>query len=373
MRIPVSRPDLSLAESNNVSQALASTWISSDGEFSHRVESSLAQISGKQFSALTSNGTAALHLALAALNIGPGDEVIVPSLTFIASVNAVQYVGATPIFVDVEESTWGIDPQNVKAAITSRTRAIVAVHLYGKPASMRVLKMIAEEHSLLLIEDNAEGAFGSIDGIPTGGWGHVSTFSFFSNKVITCGEGGAIATNDSELLERIKLLRGHGMDLKRKYFFPEVGFNYRLGNVSAAILSGQISRVEEILAARRSLFEIYNDVVSQFGYSRFQLYENNTVRAPWLYPFVLGSPEDALLCQDLLNSMGIETRPFFIPIHTLPPYSSLFDSQKSQDMTFTCNLAARGINLPTASNFNKQEIEFLRSSLAEVLRKIATK
>ena len=163
------------------------------------------------------------------------------------------------------------------------------------------------------------------------------------------------------------------MDLKRKYFFSEVGFNYRLGNVSAAILSGQISRVEEILAARRSLFEMYNDVVSQFGYSRFQLYENNTVRAPWLYPIVLGSPGDALLCQELLNSMGIETRPFFIPIHTLPPYSSLFRLQKSTDLTLTCNLAARGINLPTASNFSEQEIAYLRFSLTEVLKRITAK
>lgn len=373
MKISISRPDLSDGERENVNNALSSTWISSDGEYSKTAENALAKITGMAYCALTSNGTSALHLALAALKIGPGDEVIVPSLTFISSVNVIKYVGATPIFVEIEKDSWGLDPSRVRQAINSKTRAIIAVHLYGKPSKIDELRNIADEKSLFLIEDNAEGLFGEYQNRPTGSWGHISTCSFFANKVITCGEGGAIATNDSEILERIKLLRGHGMDLKRKYYFPEVGFNYRLGNVSAAILSGQISRAAEMLAARRSLFEMYNDVVSQFGYSRFDLYSNNTVSAPWLYPLILESPEDARDCQDFLNSKEVETRPFFIPIHTLPPYTSLFSSQTFKDLSLTCELAAKGINLPTASNFNEQEIEYLRCSLTEVLKRIAAK
>jgi len=256
-RIAIAEPDLSRLEEEYALAAIRSTWISSTGEFLARFEREFAAASAAAHALAVSNGTTAIHLALAALNVGPGDEVIVPSMTYIATANAVRYCGAEPVFVDVEPGTWCIDPARVEEAITPRTKGVIAVHLLGHPADMDPLLEIASIHGLWVVEDAAEATFATYKGRTVGSLGRIGTFSFFGNKVLTCGEGGAVTFQDPALLTRLRMLRGQGMDPRQRYYFPIVGFNYRLTNVAAAILCGQMERRGDILRRRREIVALY--------------------------------------------------------------------------------------------------------------------
>lgn len=366
MRIPVSRPDLSPLELANVQQAVESTWISSSGEFLRQLEERFQVATGCEFAIPVANGTVALHLALAALGIGPGDEVIVPSLTYIATANSVRYTGATPVFADVTDSDWGLDAVEVEALITPRTRAVIAVHLYGHPANMTALRAVADRHGLSLIEDAAEAPFATCDGRPVGSLGDVATFSFYGNKIISSGEGGAVTTNDPALAARMRLLRGQGMDPERRYFFPVVGFNYRMTNVAAAIACAQLDRAPEMLASRRRLYATYDAAVATLPSLSSQPVQSWATVSPWLYPVVVESGEherDRLMRE--LDAQGVETRPFFIPIHRLPPYLDEHGDIVAS-LPVTDRLAACGFSLPTSSSFTQEEIERVVAALRAV-------
>jgi perosamine synthetase len=313
-------------------------------------EASFAAACDVEHAVAVSNGTVALHLALAALDVGPGDEVIVPSLTYIASVNAITYTGATPVFADVDADTWCINPDHVETLIGPRTRGVIPVHLYGVPADMERLREIAERHGMFLVEDAAEAPFATYRRTPTGGLGDVGTFSFFGNKILSSGEGGAVTTSDDALAAKLRLLRGQGMDPERRYYFPVVGYNYRLTNVAAALLCAQMSRREEMLSRRNALFSCYDDAFK--GDHRFDLQRvpDGSVRSPWLYTLLLargvGVDRDHLAIT--LGHYGVETRPIFIPIHTLPPYEHL----RRDALPVTEDLASRGLSLPSSSTFS---------------------
>jgi perosamine synthetase len=258
-KIPVAAPSMTELEERYVLDAVRSTWIGPTGPYLDRFRQAFAQICKVSHAVPVSNGTVALHLALLALGVGPGDEVIVPSLTYIASVNAVAYCGAAPVFADIEADTWCLSPEAVAAAVTERTKAVVVVHLYGMPASMRELRAVADRHGLAIVEDAAEAPFAEYRGSPTGGLGDIATFSFFGNKIVSCGEGGAVTTDDDDLAARVELLRGQGMDPRRRYWFPEVGYNYRLTNVAAALLCAQLERRTDLLAARWHVYQRYQE------------------------------------------------------------------------------------------------------------------
>ncbi|MFH1153096.1 MAG: DegT/DnrJ/EryC1/StrS aminotransferase family protein, partial [Pseudomonadota bacterium] len=259
--IPIYRPSLSGNEKRYVNECLDSTWISSQGKFVERFEKSFSDYTKINNAASVCNGTVALHLALLALGIGKSDEVIVPTLTYIATVNAVAYVGAKPIFADSERGTWQIDPEDVKRKITPRTKAVIVVHLFGYPADMARIMDIAAQNGLHVIEDCAE-AFGTqIQGKTVGTFGDIATFSFYGNKTITTGEGGIVATNTLNLHEKVCHLKGQGLSRNRFYWHDALGYNYRMTNICAAIGLAQLERADEIIEKKIRLALKYDEVL----------------------------------------------------------------------------------------------------------------
>ena len=248
--IPVAEPSFEGNELEYVTNCIRSGWVSSLGEYVKRFEQGFAAYCGVRHGVATHNGTVALHLALAALGIGPGDEVILPTLTFVATANAVTYTGARPIFVDSEPHTWNIDPEAAARAVTPLTRAIIAVHLYGHPADMEPLRALTEQHGLTLIEDAAEAHGARYKGQRVGSLSDVAVFSFFGNKIITTGEGGMVLTDDPSLAERCFFLENQARHKENPYWHPEIGYNYRMTNVQAALGVAQLERIEELVAIR---------------------------------------------------------------------------------------------------------------------------
>ena len=346
--IPVAQPDLSGNERLYVDQAITEGWISSHGRFLQRFEADFAAFSQSKHAIACANGTVAIHLLLLGMGIGPGDEVIVPSLTYVASANAVTYTGARPILVDSESMHWNIDPVAVERAITPRTRAIMAVHLYGHPADMRALSAIGRRHGVPVIEDAAEAHGAEVDGRRVGSLGLAATFSFFGNKIITTGEGGMVTTDDDALATRMRQLRGQGMDPQRRYWFPIVGYNYRMTNLAAAIGCAQLERADTLLAHRAALARGYAQRLEPLAYrDGFQLPSQATWarHVHWLYCLRVPAPQRDPLMKSLADAQ-IETRPFFPPMHQLPIYEDAAFRQE-RALPVAEQLGATGINLPT--------------------------
>lgn len=364
--IPVSQPDLSEIERQYLLKAFDSGWISSTGEFTNLFENRWATECDSQFSLGVSNGTVALHLILKALEIGPGDEVIVPSLTFIATANAVTYVGATVVFADSDLYTWNIDIQHVERLITPKTKAIIGVHLYGNPCDIEKLKNLCDAHNIHLIEDAAEAPFATVNGQKTGSFGVASSFSFYGNKILTCGEGGAITTSNLDLYERMKLLRGQGMHPTQRYYFTEIGFNYRLTNLQYAVLNGQLDRKLQILNDRMRIFNQYKILLREISIINYQHVLPNNTFSPWLFTIVFENSNKDLRTKVVQNLAlkGIETRPMFIPIHLLPAYSA-YNSLELRNAT---KLAKNGLSLPTWSKLSNKQIEFIVETVKEGIK-----
>lgn len=356
--IPVASTDLRGNEEKYVLDAIRSSWISSTGAFIDRFERDFAEFAGAAASIGVVNGTAALHLALMALDVRPGDEVIVPSLTYVATANAVRYVGAEPVFLDVDPSTWCLDPRLIESAITPRTRGVIAVHLYGHPAAMDEINRVAGIHGLWVIEDAAEAHGARYRGRPVGGLARIGTFSFYGNKILTSGEGGAVTVQDPQLEVRLRTLRGQGVDPDRRYFFPVVGYNFRLTNVACAILCAQLERYDELTERRRAIFEQYEAGLAGLPGLGFQPVADWAEPARWLFcitidPSAAGISRDELARQ--LAEAGVDTRPFFIPLHRLPPYRRESEARR-EVLPHTDELATSGLNLPTSTLMSDLEV-----------------
>lgn len=340
MRIPLAQPALSDLERDYCNRAIDSGQISGFGDFVDEMELSLAQYIGRAFCASVSNGTTALHLALLALNIGPEDEIIIPNFGYVAFANAVHYVGATPVLVDIEPVGWGIDPLEMEKSITKKTKAIILVHNYGLQGEISSILKICKEKQITIIEDAAEALGGSFEGKPFGSFGDISTFSFYGNKILTSGEGGAVLTDDPKLFQRIKLLRGQGMDPDNRYWFSEVGYNYRLSNIQASIFCAQFKQIDIFLKKRREIFSRYHDIVSEVGDDVF--FGKNDF-APWLFTFLLDSKINRDDFTNFLEEGGVETRPTFVELNRLPAFAMLPIQKKNVSV----DIARRGISLPT--------------------------
>jgi perosamine synthetase len=342
--ITLAEPDLGNLEKEYLLDAFESGWISSSGKYIELFESEMKSFLGVNYALTTTNGTTALHLAMLALGISPGDEVIIPAVTYVAVANAVRYVGGTPVLVDVTPGDLNIDPEMVAAAITSKTKAVVAVHLYGVPADLKTLLKICREKNLFLIEDCAEAHGASIDEKIVGSFGDISVFSFYGNKIISTGEGGLVATNNDLLYNKMKLLRGQGMDPMRRYWFPVVGYNYRMTNLAAALGYAQINRIEEILCSRRLINAEYQ---KRFSTMHVKLAPSADARGsvPWLRNIFINNhllhTRDYIM--EKLSESGIESRPVFIPIYDLPPYADLNGKEKFPMSHLWAN---SGISLP---------------------------
>ncbi|WBB81588.1 DegT/DnrJ/EryC1/StrS family aminotransferase [Micromonospora sp. WMMD882] len=366
-RFPVARPSLSGLEERYVLDAVRSGWISSQGPYLQRFEAEFAERVGATTAVATSNGTVALHLVLAAAGVGPGDEVIVPALTYVATANAVRYCGARPVCVDVSADTWCVDPERVRAAVGPRTRAVLAVDLYGHPADYPALRAICDRHGLLLVADAAESFGATLHGRPTGSLADATTFSFFGNKIVTSGEGGCVTTSDPALADRMRLLRNQGMDPQRRYFFPEVGFNYRLTNVCAALLCAQLARADDILARRDAVLRGYERELADAVRLRPQPVAAGARRAPWMASFLVdGAPGTRDELARGLDRLGVETRPFFVPIPRLPPYAD-----DTAAIPVSVDLGRRGLNLPTYPELTDTDVKVISERVRQALATVA--
>jgi perosamine synthetase len=357
--IPVASPDLSGREEEYAIDAIRSSWVSSTGPYLERFEREFADLCGTQAAISVCNGTVALHLALLTLDVRSGDEVIVPSLTYIATANAVRYVGGEPVFIDVDPQTWCIDPRKIEDAITPRTKGIIAVHLYGHPADMDAINHIAGVNGLWVVEDAAEAPLATYKSRPVGGLAPIATFSFYGNKIFTCGEGGALTLSDSGLELRARTLRGQGMDPNRRYYFPVTGYNFRRTNVACAMLCAQLERREAILQRRRDIYALYRKLLGDVGSIGFQPVAPWAVISPWLFSVTIDAKAFACTRDQLMSRLaeqGVETRPFFIPLHTLPPFRE-GSRRRGEHLPVTIDLASRGLNLPTYSTMTDVEVK----------------
>jgi perosamine synthetase len=373
--IPVAEPDLGPLEERYVLEAVRSGWVSSIGPFIERFERAFAEFCGVRHAVMVSNGTVALHLCLVAKGIGPGDEVIVPDLTFVASASAVRHAGATPVLVDIDPRTLCIDPSLVEAAIGPKTKAIMAVHLYGHPADMTALRDIAKRRNLVLIEDAAEAHGARWSGERVGGLGDVGAFSFYGNKVLTTGEGGAITTNDDALAARVRFLKDHAMSKERRYYHPEVGYNYRMTNIQAALGLAQLERADQLVRRKAQVLAWYRKAFAGLGI------ELNPTQPPaepicWLVigqlPPGSGDIEREELVQHL-TANRIDSRPFFVPLSQLPPYREcrlVTSGRHAADA-----VARRGVCLPSSTRLEQGDIERIATAVqgAELLKRRAAK
>lgn len=355
--IPVYQPSLHGNEKLYAIDCLDSTWISSKGKYLSLFENSVARFVGIEFASAVSNGTVALHTALLALGVGPGDEVIVPALTYIASVNAIAYTGATPVFADSLPDTWQLDPADVRRKITGRTKAIMLVHLYGHPCDMDAFAALAAEHNLLMVEDCAEALGTYYKGRHVGTFGHIATFSFYGNKTITTGEGGMVITNDHTLFQRMLHFKGQGLATYRQYWHDVVGYNYRMTNICAAIGLAQMEQIDVILPKKRALAEHYRQALKGLPLS---LHDEaaDTTHSYWMVSILLDAPRHRDSLMAYLGENQIETRPLFYPINTMPMYSSHFVRCPVAE-----DIARRGINLPSWPDLSLAQIERIANTI----------
>lgn len=372
MKIPLAMPDLSGNEERLLLDAFRSSWISSRGKYVDDFEEEFAALIHTKYAASVVNGTAALHLALEALGVGHDDEVIVPALTYIAAAGAVKFCGAEPVFVDVDPSTWCIDPGRIEDAISPKTKAIIAVHLYGHPCDMDAINAIAAVHGLKVIEDAAEAHFAQYKGRMIGSLGDVAAFSFFGNKILTSGEGGALTYDAPDLDRRIRILRSQGMDPQRQYYHPIIGYNYRMTNLACALLCGQIERRNELLAKRRAIFVTYKQLLSTIQGVELQPVANWAEPAPWLFCITVNESEfgmsrDALASR--LAELDIETRPFFVPLHLMPPFEN-GDRNSPGAFPVAEFLGRSGLNLPTYAAMTPEMVAYVCTAIEDIQRSL---
>lgn len=359
---PVTEPDLDAHDREHLLAAFDSGWISSQGPFLARFEADFARFTGSASALATCNGTTALHLALLALGVKPGDEVIVPTFTYVATANAVHYCGATPVLVDCESDTWNLDPVAVESAITPRTVGVLPVHVYGQPCDMRALAAIATRHRLWMVEDAAEAHGATVDGRRVGSLGTIGSFSLYGNKIITTGEGGVVTTDDPELARKMALYRGQGMDPDRRYWFPTVGWNYRMTNLAAALGVSQLSKIERLIAAHRQVASWYRAALRGVDSLAWQAERPGIESVHWLASVRFLAAENRPGLRDELMARlgrdGIDTRPFFYPMHVMPPYRS--------NLAFPVadRIASSGLNLPSSPRLTRDDVEHVAARLS---------
>lgn len=359
-KIPVYVPSLEGNEKKYVIDALETGWISSLGQYVDRFEESIRHVTGAKHAIAVSNGSVALHLALHCLDIGPGDEVIVPTFTYIASVNAITLAGATPIFVDVRESDWLLDPRLVEQAITPRTKAIMAVDLYSAVSSAE-LGDIARAHDIHLVQDCAEVFGTTINGVHAGMHANVATFSFFGNKTVTTGEGGAVICNDDALAKRLRKVKGQGQSFDRRYWHDEVGFNYRMTNICAAIGLGQIERLDSILERKREIARLYRQELRNLDVS-FQEVPESVISSEWLVSLLLPREVDRDNVMARMSEDGVDTRPVFYCAHHMPMYLTGASHPVAE------SISERGISLPSFPGLTDAQVVRVARSLEAALQ-----
>src|SRR6202167_375977 len=363
--IPISKPYIGAREKELVLDALNSGWVSSIGKYIDEFEANFASYCGTEYAIAVSNGTTGLHLALAALGLKPGDEVIIPDLTFVATANAVAYTGATPVLADIDADTLCVDPASVKSLISASTRAIIPVHLYGHPADMGALTEIGDAHGVAVIEDAAEAHGAEYRGRRVGGLGKCGVFSFYGNKVIATGEGGMLTTNDRDFYQRAMRLRDHAMSPTRRYFHEERGFNYRITNLQAALGVAQLERIDDFLGRRAEIMSWYEQEIATTDRVPLNRVKNWAKSAFWMICLEVDwldeTRRDSLM--QALKARGIDSRPYFCTMSSMPMY-------EQASMPISARKAQMGLNLPSYFELTKREVQRIGSDVNAVLKEM---
>ena len=358
--IPVCEPFLSGKELEYVSDCIRSNWISSQGKYIQEFEQSFARYCGCQYGISTTSGTTALHLALASLGIGTGDEVIIPAFTMIATAFAVAYTGAKPVLVDAEPETWNMDSSQIEARITRRTKAIMPVHIYGHPCDMDPILEIARKHHLWVIEDAAEAHGAEYKGKKAGGIGDVNCFSFYANKIITTGEGGMVVTNNADAAERARTLKDLAHSREKRFLHTDIAFNYRMTNLQAAIGLAQFEKIDDLVERRRAHAYLYNGLLKDIEGIVLPPEREWAKNVYWMYGILLedsfGPSRDELM--ERLKKQGIDTRAFFIPIHQQSAFQkeNLF---QGESYPIAEKISQEGLYLPSGSGLSSEQIEYV--------------
>jgi perosamine synthetase len=355
-------PNLGELEKKYLVECIDSTFVSSVGENIDIFENKFAQYLKAKRAVSTQSGTAALHLALYELGIGSGDEVIVPVITFVATVNPIKYVGATPVFVDVDPETWNIDPKEIENHITEKTKAIIPVHLYGNPCDMDKIMEISKKYNIPVIEDATESLGATYKGQFTGTFGELNAFSFNGNKIITTGGGGMIVTNDNKKADHLKFLVNQARDSSKGYYHPEIGFNYRMTNLEASLGIAQFERLPEFLSKKRKFAEIYKEGFKNNDKIIFQKSYIGAESSYWLPSIKIESNKSIPEIQEELKEKGIPTRRIFMPIVEFPPYKEY----KKEEYKNAYEIYEKGLNLPGSTVNDFEQIEYVEEVINNV-------
>jgi perosamine synthetase len=369
--IPVCIPLLAGKELEYVSNCVNTNWISSKGQYVEQFEKKFAEYCGCKYGISTTNGTTALHLALASLNLQKGDEVILPAFTMIASAFSIAYCGAKPVLVDAEPDTWNMDVKQIEKKITSKTKAIMPVHIYGHPVDMDPILELAEKYGLSVVEDAAEVHGAEYKGRKTGGIGDVGCFSFYANKIITCGEGGMVVTNNEEIAKHSSSLKDLSFTGKKRiYLHSEVGFNYRMTNLQAAIGVAQLERINDFVAMRRNNAHLYNEFLAGVPGITLPVEKPWAKNVYWMY-CILVQPEFGLTRDQLMEELekqGIDTRSFFIPMNKQPVFNKM-QLFTNESYPIAEDLSKKGLYLPSSSGLTPKEITYICETIAKIHKK----
>lgn len=362
---PVSQPSIGEQEIALVTDAVRSGWVSSIGQYIDRFERLFAEFCSTEHAVAVSNGTTALHLAMACLGIKSGDEVIVPDLTFVATANAVAYTGATVVPVDIDARTLCMDARAFERAITPRTRAVIPVHLYGHPAPMDSITAIANAHGIAVVEDAAEAHGAELGGRKVGSMGDCGIFSFYGNKVITSGEGGMLTTNNREIFLKARYLRDHAMSAERRYWHTEIGFNYRMTNLQAALGVAQMGRIEEFLEKRRQVMQWYRRHLGGHPGLRLNFEEPGAKNVYWMVCVEIEGIDESKRAEIMtrLRDKGVDTRPYFYPVSDMPMYPRA-------DTPIAHAASVRGLNMPSYTDLSEADVEQICDSTKAVLSEL---
>jgi len=373
-RIPISGPSITEREVAYVAEAARTAWFENANLYQDRFERAFADYLGVRRAIALPSCTAGLHLSLAAMGIGPGDEVIVPDITWIASAAPVVYVGATPVFADVDPESWCLSAESFDRAITPRTKAVIPVDLYGNLPAMAAIRAIADRHGIRFIEDAAEAIGSAQNGRRAGAFGDTATFSFHGSKTMTTGEGGMVVTDDPALYARMQVLRDHGRRPGDVAFFnSEVAFKYKMTAFQAAIGLAQLERIDELVANKRRLFGLYRDAFEGVPYLTLNSEAAGTFNTYWMVTVVwdedVGLDKTAVMAA--LDARGIDTRPFFHPLSSLPAFRDSPDRARAQaENRVSYALSPRAINLPCGSGVGEAEVAYVAEQLRDVLERM---
>ena len=369
-RIPIAGPWITQKEIDYVTDAVTRGWYANASVYNERFEKAFAEYLGVRFAISLPSCTSALHLSLLALKVRAGDDVIVPDITWIASSAPISYVGASPVFADVDEKTWCISAESFEQSITSKTKAAILVDLYGNMPDMDAIYEIASQNDIILIEDSAEAIGSEFKHQKAGSFGDTGAFSFHGSKTLTTGEGGMLVTNNKDVYDRCLFLRDHGRDPQGKMFWnTEIGYKYKMSNLQAALGLAQLERIDELVNRKRQIFKEYYSRLAPAR--RIVLnYESAFVKNSYWMVTALLDPSLGIKKEELVNLLikkAIDSRPFFYPLSSLPAYQDLKAARKAKKLNKTSyGLSPFGINLPCSLNISNDEIEYVSNNLKSI-------